>query len=111
MGFEGCGGHVAIHLFGSEDLHLRIFSQQRYILEQYWGESYPEYEAIHVIRVTTVIEFGNKVGMIFQKVNRLSNRASEEVIPRDLDVEDRILQTETEYLIAEFACIYLELSI
>ncbi|KAJ5381675.1 uncharacterized protein N7496_004103 [Penicillium cataractarum] len=103
MGFEGCGGHLANHLFGSEDLHLRIFSQQRYILEQYWGESYPEYEAMHDIQVTPVIEFGNKVGMIFQRVNRLSNGASEEVMPRDLDIEGRISQTETVYLIADLA--------
>jgi hypothetical protein len=94
MGFEGCGGHVADHLFGSDDLHLRIFSQQRYILEQYWGESYPKYETMHDIQVTTVIELGNKVGMIFQKLNTLSKKASEEVLPRDLDIEDRILQTE-----------------
>jgi ABC-type methionine transport system ATPase subunit len=49
---------------------------------------------MHDIQVTTVIELGNKVGMIFQKLNTLSKKASEEVLPRDLDIEDRILQTE-----------------
>lgn len=113
MEFEGCGGHVASQIFGNEHLHWRIFSQQRYILEQHWGESYPEHETMHDIQHTTVIELGSKVGLLFQKVNKISKRASEETIPRDLDVERSISQTEMVLPLmsdSKFFCSFFEIA-
>ncbi|KAL2826995.1 hypothetical protein BDW59DRAFT_160575 [Aspergillus cavernicola] len=98
IGFEGCGGHLAKHLFGNDDLYRTIFSKQQYILERYWGQSYPEHEVMHDLETTAAIELGNKVGLLFHKVNELSKEVSEEATsPRDLDIEKGIIEIETQY--------------
>jgi hypothetical protein len=94
MAFEGCGGHLARHVFGNADLYWQIFSQQRYILERHWGQSYPEYEAMHDLETTAAMELGSKVGLLFHKVNELSQMVSEEAEPLVLDIETGILEIE-----------------
>ena len=95
MEFEECGGHLAKHIFGSDDLHWRMFSQQRYILERLWVQSYPEYELMHDLETTGTIEMGNTVTFLFHKVNELSKKASEEETPHDLEIDIGIIEIET----------------
>ncbi|KAL3457757.1 hypothetical protein BJX64DRAFT_280354 [Aspergillus heterothallicus] len=97
MGFEECGGHFAKYLLSSEDIYWRIYSQQRYILERFWGQSYPEHEVMHDLETAAGIELGHKVGILVHKVNELSKNASEEAQPRDRDIERGIAETETQY--------------
>lgn len=98
VGFEECGGHLAKYLLGRDDLYWRIFSQQRYILERHWGQSYPEYEAMCDLETTAAIELGNRVGLLFHKLNELSRMDSEEAKPLDLEIEKGIRELETVFL-------------
>ncbi|KAJ5921221.1 hypothetical protein N7466_009547 [Penicillium verhagenii] len=95
MGFEGCGGHFANHLFGSDNLYWQIFLQQRYILERHWGQVYPEKEVMHDLQTTAVIDMGNKVGFLFHRLNELSKKTPEQATPHDPDIERGIVETET----------------
>ncbi|KAL4864813.1 hypothetical protein BDV12DRAFT_205514 [Aspergillus spectabilis] len=97
IGFEECGGHLTKHLFSSQGLYWRIFSQQRYILERYWGQSYPEFEVMHDLETTAAIELGHKVGLLIYKVNELSKKALEGAKACDLDIEKEVIETETQY--------------
>jgi hypothetical protein len=95
MEFEGCGGHLAKHLFGSDDLHWRIFSQQRYILERHWGQSYPDNEVMHHLETTAVMEMGHRITCLFHKVNELSKKVSDQARPRDPEIDRGIIEIET----------------
>ncbi|KAL3495032.1 hypothetical protein BJX62DRAFT_222816 [Aspergillus germanicus] len=95
MGFEQCGGHLASRLFDNEDTYRRLYSQQRYVLERYWGQEYPEHEVMHDIETAAAMELGHKVGILVHKVNELSKDASNEPTPRDFDLEKAIMETET----------------
>jgi hypothetical protein len=95
MGFEQCGGHLANRLFGNEDIYWRLYSQQRYILERYWGQDYPEYEVLHDVETAAAMELGHRVGLLVHKVNDLSKGVSENPIPRDFGIEQGIVDTKT----------------
>ncbi|KAL3443955.1 hypothetical protein BJX65DRAFT_311433 [Aspergillus insuetus] len=97
MGFEQCGGHLAHRLSTNEGMYWRLYSQQRYILERYWGQEYPEHEVMHDVETAAAMELGHKVGLLVHRVNGLSKDVSEEAKPRDFDIEKGIVETEREY--------------
>jgi hypothetical protein len=99
MGFEECGGHLASRLFNNEDVYWRIYSQQRYILERFWGQEYPDNEVMHDVETAGAMELGHRVGLLVHKVNELSKDASDELKPRAFDVEKAIVETETVFSI------------
>lgn len=102
MGFQGCGGHLAKHLYLNLDKYWRIFSLQRYILERYWGPSYPEYEVVHDLETTTAMEMVYKVGRLFHRVNELSEKSHQEAAAGDLDLGRRIAEIETVFYPSTF---------
>ncbi|KAJ0414040.1 hypothetical protein BJY00DRAFT_321408 [Aspergillus carlsbadensis] len=97
MGFEQCGGHLAKRLFSNEYVYWRIYSHQRYILERYWGEEYPEYEVVHDVETAAAMELGHKVGLLVHRINEVSRDVSEGADRRDFEIEKGIVEIETEY--------------
>jgi hypothetical protein len=95
MGFEQCGGHLANRLFSHEGMYWRLYSQQRYILERYWGQDYPECEVMHDVETAAAMELGHRVGLLVHKVNELSKDASDQAKPRDFEIEKGICDTQT----------------
>ncbi|KAL4862779.1 hypothetical protein BDV12DRAFT_190165 [Aspergillus spectabilis] len=97
MAFEGCGGHLASHLYTDREVYWRIFSRQRFILERYWGISYPEYELQHDLESAGAIEMGYKLQHIFHQLNELSEKSGREAILRDSSIERLISEIKMEY--------------
>jgi hypothetical protein len=89
----GCGGHLATYLCSDEDVFWRIFISQRYILERFWGTSYPDHEILHDLETTAVMELHYKTLKLIQRMNEL-NRKPDEVMARDSDIERKMAEVE-----------------
>jgi hypothetical protein len=102
MAFEGCGGQLSKHVYANKQMYWGMFSQQRFVLERYWGASYPEYEMLHDLETTAAMEMGYKVAHIFHLVNELSENSPQDALAGDPEIERQIADIEAVLILTPF---------